>query len=169
MSGEGQSHIGWKCHCQQTEVVYQVVLNTTADPDPVSSQMDEEDHVLEPVWATQSSCSHDFLDDTLPSDEAILEAMNGPDRPWDDMHHHSYFLPELVRIEQDDFRSTLSEMVGHVVVPLDTHGVYAEGNMANISPTVTIDISRIPGKIENVYIGADCSPEEIQIYTDLFK
>jgi hypothetical protein len=41
--------------------------------------------------------------------------------------------------------------------------------MASISPTVTIDISRIPGKIENVYIGVDCSPEEIQIYTDLFK
>jgi hypothetical protein len=131
--------------------------------------MDEEDPVLEPVWATQSSCSHDFLDDTLPSDEAILEAMNGPDRPWDDMHHRSYFLPELVRIEHDKFRSTLSEMVGHIVVPLDTHGVYAEGNMENISPTITIDISRIPGKIENVYIGADCSPEEIQIYTDLFK
>jgi hypothetical protein len=113
--------------------------------------------------------SHDFLDDTLPSDEAILEAMNGPDRPWDDMHHRSYFLPELVRIEQDDFRSTLSEMVGHVMVPLDTHGIYVEGNMVNISPTITIDISRIPGKIENVYIGADCSPEEIHIYTDLFK
>jgi hypothetical protein len=32
-----------------------------------------------------------------------------------------------------------------------------------------IDISHIPGKIENVYIGADCSPEEILIYTELFK
>jgi hypothetical protein len=58
--------------------------------------MDEEDPVLEPVWAVQSSCSHDFLNDTLPSDEAILEAMYCPNRPWDDMHHRSYFLPELV-------------------------------------------------------------------------
>jgi hypothetical protein len=55
------------------------------------------------------------------------------------------------------------------MVLLDMHGIYAEGNMVNISPTVAIDISRTPGKIENVYIGADCSPEEIQIYTDLFK
>jgi hypothetical protein len=55
--------------------------------------------------------------------------MFGPDRPWDDMHHRSYFLPELVRIEQDEFRSTLSEMVGHVMVPLDMHGIYAKGNM----------------------------------------
>jgi hypothetical protein len=60
-------------------------------------------------------------------------------------------------------------MVSHTMVPLDTHGIYVEGNMENISPTITIDISRTPGKIENVYIGADCSPEEIQNYTDLFK
>jgi hypothetical protein len=55
------------------------------------------------------------------------------------------------------------------MVLLDMHGIYVEGNMENISPTITIDISRIPNKIENVYIGADCSPEEIRIYVDLFK
>jgi hypothetical protein len=60
-------------------------------------------------------------------------------------------------------------MVVHVVVPLDTHGIYVEGNMVTIYPTVTINISRIPGKIENIYIGADCSPEEIHIYINLFK
>jgi len=112
--------------------------------------MDEEDPVLEPVWATSSHCSHDCLDETLPSNEYIIEAMNGSNKPWDDMHYRSYFLPELARIEQDDFRSTLSETVGHIVVPLDTHDIYAEGNMASISPIITIDISRIPGKIENV-------------------
>jgi hypothetical protein len=60
-------------------------------------------------------------------------------------------------------------MVGHAVVSLDTHGIYAEGNMANISPNATIDISRIPGKVENVYISVNCSRGEIQIYTNLFK
>jgi hypothetical protein len=49
------------------------------------------------------------------------------------------------------------------------HRIYAEGNMASISPIVTIDISRISGKVENVYIGVDCSPKEIMIYTELFK
>jgi hypothetical protein len=81
-------------------------------------------------------------------DEEILEAMNGSDRPWDDMHHHSYFLLELSRIEQDDFRSTLSEIVGHVIVPLDIHEIYAKGNMVSIYPTVMINISCIPGKVE---------------------
>jgi hypothetical protein len=66
--------------------------------------------------------------------------MNSTDRPWDDMHHHFYFLTDLVRIEQDEFRSTLSEMVGHIVVPLDMHDVY-EGNMENIYPIVTLNIS----------------------------
>jgi len=60
-------------------------------------------------------------------------------------------------------------MVGHVMVSLDMHGIYAKGNMENISPTVTIDISRTPGKIENVYINVDCSFKEIHIYTNLFK
>jgi hypothetical protein len=95
--------------------------------------------------------------------------MNGSERPWNDMHHRSYFLPSLERIEQDDFRSTLSDIVGHAIDPLDTHNIYAEGNMESISPIVSIDISRTPGKIENVNIGADCSPDEILIYIDLFK
>jgi len=85
------------------------------------------------------------------------------------MHHHSYFLPKLARIEQDDFRSTLREIVNHAIVPLDTHDIYVEGKMVSISPTVTINISSIPGKVENVFIGADCSPEQILIYTELLK
>jgi hypothetical protein len=159
MSCEGQSHIGMEIPLSAVEVAYQVVINTSANLDPFSSWKDEEDPILETVWATQSSCSHDFLDDNLPSDEAILAAMNGHDRPWDNMNHRSYFLPELVRIEQDEFRYTLSAMVGHVVVLLDTHGIYVEGNMVNISPTIMINISQVPGKIESVYIGAGSLPK----------
>jgi hypothetical protein len=151
------------------EIEKQVVLDSSVDPNLITLSTDEEDHVLKPVWATSLSCSHDYLDETLPSDEANIKAMNGLHKPWDDMHHRSYFLPELARIEQDDFRSTLSDIVGHAIVPLDTHDIYAKGNMVSISPTMTIDISRTHGKIKNVHIGADCSPEEILIYTELFK
>ena len=38
-----------------------------------------------------------------------------------------------------------------------------------ISPIIPVNISRDPNVIENVFIGAECSPEEIQIYTNLFK
>jgi hypothetical protein len=121
--------------------------------------MNEDDPFLWPIWATSSSFSHDSLNGTLPLDEAIIEAINGSVRPWDDMHHCSYYFPDLVRIEQDDFISTLSEIVSHVVVPLDMHNIYAEGNMASIYPTVTIDISHVLTKIENVYISAYFSPK----------
>ena len=47
--------------------------------------------------------------------------------------------------------------------------VFSEGNMALISSTILVNISKNPNVIENVFIGAECSPEEIQIYTDLFK
>jgi hypothetical protein len=43
------------------------------------------------------------------------------------------------------------------------------GDSSNISPTIPIDISVKPGIIENVHIGASCSPDEIVIYTSLFK
>jgi hypothetical protein len=140
------------------EIAYQVVLDSSIHMDPITSQMDEEDPILKPVWATSSYFSHDFLDDTLPSNELIIEAMNGSNRPWNDMHHHSYFLPEISRIEQDDFRSTLRRFVSQVIVPLDTHEIYVEGNIVSISPTITIDISCITGKVENIYINAYCSP-----------
>ena len=82
-----------------TNIVYHDVLDSTADPDPVSSQTDKEDHVLKLIWATSSSFSHDFLNDTLTLDEEIIKDMNVSNRTWDDMCHHSYFLSDLVRIE----------------------------------------------------------------------
>jgi hypothetical protein len=139
------------------EIAYQVVLYSSTDPDPVTLPTNEEDPILRPMWHTSLSCSHVFLDEALASDEAIIKAMNGSNKPWDDIHHRSYFLPELERIEQDDFQSTLSEIVSHAVVPLDMHNIYAEGNMASISPTITIDISRTHGKVENLNINANCS------------
>jgi hypothetical protein len=53
--------------------------------------------------------------------------------------------------------------------PLSTHTAYAEGNMPTITQTIPVDISRTPTVVENVSVGAEYSPEEIQIYTDLFK
>jgi hypothetical protein len=93
MSCEGKSQIGMEIPLSETKIVYQVVLDSSSDPDIVSSQMDEEDDVLMPIWDTSSYFSHDFLDDYLPSNEAILEAMNGSYRSWDDMNNYSYFLP----------------------------------------------------------------------------
>ena len=61
------------------------------------------------------------------------------------------------------------DKIGKHVVPLGSPSKYAEGNMANLLPIIPINISCIPGKIENVYIGVDCSPDEIREYTKIFK
>ena len=53
--------------------------------------------------------------------------------------------------------------------PLPREGIFAEGNMINISATIPINISANPNIVENVHIGANCSLEEIVIYTALFK
>ena len=55
------------------------------------------------------------------------------------------------------------------VNPLPREGMFAEGNMANIFATIPINISVNPGAMENIHIGSNCSPEEIAIYTSLFK
>jgi hypothetical protein len=53
--------------------------------------------------------------------------------------------------------------------PMDMYAIYAEGNMTTIAETIPIDIYRTPGVVENVFVGEKCSPEEIHIYTNLFK
>ena len=89
--------------------------------------------------------------------------------PWEELHHRSYFIPELDHLECEDFREILSERIGSPMVPLSSPGLMANGNMASISSTIPINISRDLSKIENVYIGAECSHAEILEYTKIFK
>jgi hypothetical protein len=99
----------------------------------------------------------------------IIEAMTSLDRSWDDLHHRSYFIPELRITEVGEFTLTMTGDRACPIYPLTTHIVYAEGNMETIFKMIPIDISRIPGVVENIFVGVDCSPEESQIYTYLFK
>jgi hypothetical protein len=45
--------------------------------------------------------------------------------------------------------------------PLATHKIYAEGNIATFTKTILINISRTHGVIDNVFVGAYSSPEEM--------
>jgi hypothetical protein len=82
----------------------------------------------------------------------ILEALTGPDRPWDDLHHRSYFLPELRRIEAREFVSTMNgDNLVLSILWLRTQ-VYAEGNMESITTMIPIDISKTPGETMTLFI-----------------
>ena len=113
---------------------------------------------MAPAWSFDSNSALDCLDSVLPSEEAILEVMMGIDRPWEDLHHRSYFLPPLQEVE-----SRFSKLVGSDVFtvsnPLAPTHVRAEGNMSVISKTIPINISNDPNIIYNIFIGIECSPE----------
>ena len=121
------------------EVAYSLVQQASATPDPTPSQ--ELDPPLEPIWAQGSLTSTDSLDLVLPSDEAIIEAMTSLDKPWEDLYHISYFLPELHQIEVGEYTITMTRDQPHPINLLATQEIYAEGNMATIAATIPISIS----------------------------
>jgi hypothetical protein len=160
-------HAGMSMPLLATEVAYSRVQQTSASPDLTLAQ--ELDPLLEPIWAQGSLATTDLLDLVFPSDEVVIEAITSSDKPWEDLHHRSYFLPELSRIEAGEFTTTMTGDQPRPINLLATQEIYAEGNMAIIAATIPINISQNPSVMENVFIGADFSPEEVQIYIDLFK
>jgi hypothetical protein len=164
---EGIGHPSMSMPLSAAEVAYSLVEQDLVDTDPTPAQ--ELDPPLETIWVQGSLTNTNSLDLVFPFDEAVIEAMTSPDKPWDDLHHKSYFLPELSIIEAGEFTLTMNGDMSCPINPLATHEVYAEGNMETVTKTIPINISRTPGIVENVFVGADCSPGEIQIYTDLFK
>jgi hypothetical protein len=164
---DATGHAGMSTLLSATEVAYSLVQQASATPNPTPAQ--ELDPLLEPIWAQDSLANTNSLDLVLPSSEAVIEAMIGPDKPWDDLHHRSYFLLDLSQIEAGEFTITMTRDQPGPINLLATQDIYAEGNMVTIAATIPINISRKPGIVENVFVGADCSPEEIQTYTDLFK
>jgi hypothetical protein len=70
------------------------------------------------------------------------------DKTWDDLHHRSYFLLELRRIEVGEFTLNMNGDKYCPIIPLAIHVVYAEGNTETIAETIPIEISRTPGVVE---------------------
>jgi hypothetical protein len=110
-------------------------------------------------------------------DEEILEELQRPNSPWDALHHRALFLPQeapmppshnpIFAVETKDFIP--SGMVDWFNNPIPAPDAFEEGNLANISPTIKIDISIKPGVVEEIIIGAACTPEEITAYKALFQ
>jgi hypothetical protein len=131
------------------ESAYQAIQSTT----PTTSSFDE--------------LSPDPFRVIFPTDEMIMSVLD--DTPWDDGHHHSILFLEQQTLENYQRISTSSTVVVISTVPQSTRDVFAEGNLSNISPMIPIDILVKPRIVENVHLGASCSPEEIVTYTSMFK
>jgi hypothetical protein len=109
--------------------------------------------------------------------EEILEELNHSDSPWDALHHHTLFSPQeasmppnqnpIYVVETKDFIP--SGPIDWFKNPIPTPDAFEEGNMANISPTIKIDISIKNGIVEEITIGAACTPQEITAYKSLFQ
>jgi hypothetical protein len=67
----------------------------------------------------------------------------------------------LRRIEAGEFTLTMTGDRTCLINPLAMHIVYAKGNMETITKKIPIDISRTPGIVENIFVGAHFSLEEI--------
>lgn len=80
------------------ELSYQSIVNP-ADNRPTPFSQEELDRDVAPAWTLDSTSTLDCLDTILPLEEAILEAMMGVDRTWEHLHHCSYFLPPLHKVE----------------------------------------------------------------------
>jgi hypothetical protein len=110
-------------------------------------------------------------------DEEILEELNYPDHPWDALHHRALFFPQeasvppnqhpIYAVETKDFIP--SGPIDWFKNPIPTPDAFEEGNMANISPTIKIDISIKIGIVKEITIGAACTPQEITAYKALFQ
>ena len=89
------------------------------------------------------------------------------------MHHRSFFLPEELVSQSDQFSVEIKDFIHGKVEwfknPIPTPDAFAEGNMANISPTIKINISTNPEVVEKIMLGASCSPKEVATYKALFQ
>jgi hypothetical protein len=142
---EGVGNPGMDMPLSTTEFAHNIVQQTLDNPNPAPPQ--ELDPALELIWAQDSLTTHDHLDLVFPSNEVILEAMTGSNIPWDAIHHRSYFLPELRRVEAGDFTTTMNVDATCHVNTLAMHKIYTEANMENIDEMIPNEISNTPGII----------------------
>jgi hypothetical protein len=122
-----------------------------------------------PSWLDSLSSVVDYISQIFPSDESIMEMLIIDDLPWDDNHHRSSFLLPLEEIPQDIRFIFPPDVTDAPQSPILTQETLSEGNMGNISTTIIIDISIKEGVMENINLGANCTPEEVVSYTALFK
>ena len=122
-----------------------------------------------PYWLEPSLPTLNYLSQTFPSDESIIEIMNTSTSVWEDHHHRSSFLPNTNSADNDFVSLLGTDIVDNLQTPVLLQDSESEGNLCNITKMVPIDISVKSGTIEHVHIGKNCSIHEIEECKALFK
>ena len=113
--------------------------------------------------------SPDPLVETLLANEGIMEVMPLEEPAYTDTRHHSSFLP-YPAVMSTTYEESSSLFPSLPLPPLImTLEVWLEGNLGNITQTMSIDISIKIGIVEHVHIGVSYSLDEIKTYTHLFQ
>jgi hypothetical protein len=94
-----------------------------------------------PSWLDSLSSTLDHILRIFPSDESIMEMLNIEEAPWDENHLHSSFLPIFDEIEKDISSIFPTNIVDAPQSSILTQDTISEGNLGNISQTISFDIS----------------------------
>ena len=106
-----------------------------------------------PYWLEPSLPILDYLSQTFPSDESIMEIMSTNEPIWEDHHHRSSFLPNTSSVDHDFASLFSTDIVDTPQTPILLQNTNFEGNLCNITQTNPIDISAKPGTLEHVHVG----------------
>ena len=127
----------------------------------------------DPLISTSNDGPSDLSLHCFRNDEEILEALTALKYSWDDMHHRSFFLLKELVSQSDQFSVETKDFIhgkfDWFKNPIPAPDSFEEGNMANISPTIKINISTNSEIVEEIMLGASCSPKEVAAYKALFQ
>ena len=114
-----------------------------------------------PYWLEPSLPVLDYLSETFPSDDSIMEIMNMNESIWEDHHHRSLFLPNTSLVNHDFASLFSTDIVNAPQSPILLQDTNSEGNLCNITQTNPIDISAKLDTIEHVHVGKNGSAGRI--------
>ena len=153
MNEEGTTRIA--SPLSTAEVAYRTVQEKKAGE--CSSHLAEEEWNIYPLpmLSICSSSGFDPLDTKLFTDETLMEVMCPIEKPWEISHHRSLFIPTTDHLERLDLELTMRKECDWFINPFSTKPVFVEGNLSNISATISINISSNPKVTGNIMIGAN--------------
>ena len=128
-------------------------IQTLSDDDTDDLHLVASDPYHLPYWLEPSLPILDYLSETFPSNESIMEIMNTNESIWEDHHRRSLFLPNTSSVNHEFASLFSTDIVNAPQSPILLQDTNSEGILCNITQTNPIDISAKPSNIEHFHVG----------------